>query len=127
MFDCLQEEINQWTARLETVVHERVEVARKKTGLEHRLHSNLLRRRDDLESKMQDRSVEDKRDRLLGEQEQQKQLRERLSKINQRIIRSFRSNELSVHFSSFRTRGTPLRLQPGERRPVRQDGGAAGE
>ncbi|KAI6242798.1 Structural maintenance of chromosomes protein [Aphelenchoides fujianensis] len=91
----LQEEINQWTARLETVVHERVEVARKKTGLEHRLHSNLLRRRDDLESKMQDRSVEDKRDRLLGEQEQQKQLRERLSKINQRII------QLEEHLSDY--------------------------
>ncbi|KAI6188353.1 Structural maintenance of chromosomes protein [Aphelenchoides besseyi] len=91
----LQEEINKWKAELEDISRRRLEASGKQARLQNLLHSNLLRRRDDLESRMKDRVIEDKRERLAAEQAQQKQLRDRLLTISHRI------HELEDHLSDY--------------------------
>ncbi|KAI6228153.1 Structural maintenance of chromosomes protein [Aphelenchoides besseyi] len=91
----LQEEINKWKSELEDISRRRLEASGQQARLQNLLHSNLLRRRDDLESRMKDRVIEDKRERLAAEQAQQKQLRDRLLTISHRI------HELEDHLSDY--------------------------
>lgn len=81
----LQDQITRWRREQSKISKERIQVENKKNSLEYQLHSNLLRRRDNIQSKIQDISIEDKKYKLNVENTQMKQVNERLSSIMHRI------------------------------------------
>ncbi|CAD5211976.1 unnamed protein product [Bursaphelenchus okinawaensis] len=93
--NALQEDIKKMRKELSGIAKKRSEKENRKHQLENQLRTNLIRRRDDIESKIQDISIEEKRYRLNAENAQVKQLNERLNEIMKRI------NELNETFSDY--------------------------
>ncbi|KAI1727854.1 SMC proteins flexible hinge domain-containing protein [Ditylenchus destructor] len=91
----LQDDVKVKKKELEGVVKNRIEVENKKASLENELQSNLLKKRENLEAKIQDISVEEKRDKLKTEQAEIKLINDRLSSISNSL------RELDTHLFEY--------------------------
>ncbi|VDK78790.1 unnamed protein product [Litomosoides sigmodontis] len=95
MLDQLQESIKEKKVRLDTVSRSRAELESTKLRLENQLTTNLHRKRESLQSKIHDISVDEKRNHLQSEMAELKSVNNRLSEIITRL------SELEEHLGEF--------------------------
>uniref|UniRef100_A0A0R3RY53 Structural maintenance of chromosomes protein n=1 Tax=Elaeophora elaphi TaxID=1147741 RepID=A0A0R3RY53_9BILA len=95
MLDQLQEDIKEKKVRLDSVIRSRTELESTKLRLENQLTTNLHRKRENLQSKIHDISVDEKRNHLQSEMAELKSVNNRLSEIITRL------SELEEHLGEF--------------------------
>uniref|UniRef100_A0A915AGZ2 Structural maintenance of chromosomes protein n=1 Tax=Parascaris univalens TaxID=6257 RepID=A0A915AGZ2_PARUN len=85
MLQELQAEVKEKKVRLEEVTKQRAKLESVKHRLENQLSTNLLRKRESLQAKIQDISVDEKRNNLQAEMAELKSVNHRLSEIMTRL------------------------------------------
>ncbi|VDK54762.1 unnamed protein product [Anisakis simplex] len=85
MLNDLQAEVKEKKLRLEDVAKERARLESIKHRLENQLSTNLLRKRESLQAKIQDITVDEKRNSLQTEMAELKSVNHRLSEIMTRL------------------------------------------
>ncbi|KHN73340.1 Structural maintenance of chromosomes protein 3, partial [Toxocara canis] len=85
MLQELQAEVKEKKIRLEEVTKQRAKLESVKHRLENQLSTNLLRKRESLQAKIQDISVDEKRNSLQAEMAELKSVNHRLSEIMTRL------------------------------------------
>ncbi|MCP9259205.1 Structural maintenance of chromosomes protein [Dirofilaria immitis] len=95
MLDQLQDDIKEKKIRLDSVSRLRAELESTKLRLENQLTTNLHRKRESLQSKIHDISVDEKRNHLQSEMAELKSVNNRLSEIITRL------SELEEHLGEF--------------------------
>lgn len=83
--DSLNEEIQQLSNRNKEAFAERMSLEAKKNKLENLLNNNLCRRKDELESALQEISVEDREQKLESEKADLESLSSRIEKVKDQI------------------------------------------
>ncbi|VDN21373.1 unnamed protein product [Gongylonema pulchrum] len=95
MLNQLQENIGEKKLRLDSVNRSRVELESTKLRLENQLTTNLHRKRENLQSKIHDISVDEKRNHLQTEMAELESVNRRLSEIISRL------SELELHLAEY--------------------------
>lgn len=83
--DVVTREMNTLKEKSKDYFNERSKLEMEKTKLENELQTNLLRKRDELQSKLQEITVEDRRHLLDAHQGELKVVNQRISEISRRL------------------------------------------